>query len=164
MDLSEFNSMSQADAEAALRPCLDVPRWRAEVAASRPYGSVEEAVEAGRRSGETLSSAEVTQALADHPRIGERAAGDSAEAELSRQEQTGLGDLDGDIETRLLRGNQQYEDRFDQVFLIRAAGRTSEEILAELQRRMNNSAQQEAAEVAGQLNEIAALRLEGLFT
>lgn len=164
MDLSHFNTMAPGDAEAALRPCLDVPRWTAEIVASRPYASVQEVVAAGRRSAATLDSDEVSQALDHHPRIGERALGDSAEAALSRREQTGLGDLDGDVQTRLVQGNKEYEEIFDQVFLIRAAGRTSEEILTELQRRMKNSAEDEAAEVAQQLNEIAALRLEGMFS
>lgn len=164
MNLSHFNTMSPDDAEAALRPCLDVPRWTAEVVASRPYDSVQEVVAVGRRSGARLDVEEVTQALAHHPRIGERALGESTEANLSRREQTGLGDLDGDVLSRLAHGNKQYEEIFDQVFLIRAAGRTSEEILAELQRRMNNSAEEEAVEVAQQLNEIAALRLEGMFS
>lgn len=164
MDLSHFNTMPLADAEAVLRPCLDVPRWTAEVAASRPYDSVQAVVAAGKRAGDRLDSEEVAQALAHHPRIGERAQGDSTEAALSRKEQTGLGDLDGDVQTRLVQGNREYEEVFDQVFLIRAAGRTSEEILTELQRRMKNSGEDEAAEVAQQLNEIAALRLEGMFS
>lgn len=164
MELSHFNTMSAGEAEEALRPCLDVPRWTAEVAAARPYASVQDAVEMGKRAGATLDAQEVAQALAHHPRIGERAGGGSTEATLSRQEQKGLGELDGGVQARLAQGNRQYEEVFDQVFLIRAAGRTPEEILAELERRMQNTPETEAAEVAQQLNEIAALRLEGLFS
>ena len=38
----------------------------------------------------------------------------------------------------LAEGNREYEKRFDRVFLIRAAGRSSAEILAELHRRLGN--------------------------
>ena len=43
--------------------------------------------------------------------------------------------------------------------MIRAAGRTPEQILAELRRRLGNDDESEAAEALGQLAEIAILRL-----
>ncbi|MBR7552297.1 OHCU decarboxylase, partial [Mycobacterium tuberculosis] len=51
----------------------------------------------------------------------------------------------------------------DRVFLIRAAGRTPEEILAERDRRMTNTPEDELAEVGDQLIEIAVLRLSGIL-
>ena len=47
------------------------------------------------------------------------------------------------------------------MFLIRAAGRAPEEILAELQRRLNNTADAEVDEALDQLRQIAMLRLRG---
>ena len=46
------------------------------------------------------------------------------------------------------------------MFVIRAAGRPATEILAELRRRLNNTAEAEKAEVITQLREIALTRLE----
>ena len=45
------------------------------------------------------------------------------------------------------------------MFLIRAAGRTAPEILAELRRRLDNDEATERAETVAQLREIALLRL-----
>ena len=45
-------------------------------------------------------------------------------------------------------------------FLIRALGRSTEEILAELNRRLNNTPEQEQLEVKDQLSQIALLRLK----
>ncbi|HKU10317.1 MAG TPA: 2-oxo-4-hydroxy-4-carboxy-5-ureidoimidazoline decarboxylase, partial [Sinomonas sp.] len=45
-------------------------------------------------------------------------------------------------------------------FLIRAAGRTAEEILSALQERLGHTPEQEEPIVAAQLREIALLRLE----
>ena len=42
------------------------------------------------------------------------------------------------VADRLVDGNRAYEERFDRVFLIRAAGRDADEILAELERRLGN--------------------------
>ena len=60
-------------------------------------------------------------------------------------------------------GNQTYEQQFGRIFLVRAAGRSRIEILAELHRRLGLSAAEEAAEVADQLRQIALLRLPTLF-
>src|SRR5699024_4620022 len=49
-------------------------------------------------------------------------------------------------------------------FLIRAAGRSPEEVLSELERRVDNSDADETAEVGEQLIQIAALRLEGILS
>ena len=48
----------------------------------------------------------------------------------------------------------------DQVFLIRAAGRSPAEVLAELRRRLRNDPGAEQREVAEQLRPITRLRLE----
>ena len=50
-------------------------------------------------------------------------------------------------------------NRFDRVFLIRAAGRSAPEILAELDRRLGNDDAAEREETVTQLREIALLRL-----
>ncbi|GAA1537192.1 2-oxo-4-hydroxy-4-carboxy-5-ureidoimidazoline decarboxylase [Brevibacterium picturae] len=163
MDLGEFNQLSSDDARASLRPCLDVDRWIDGVVAARPFSSVEAALEAARTSAAPLTDDEINQAMSHHPRIGEKAKGSSAEAAYSSREQAGLGALDGSVQDRLAAGNAAYEERFDRVFLIRAAGRDPEEILAELERRMTNTDTAELAEVGEQLIQIATLRLEGIL-
>ena len=163
MDLNEFNRLSADEARAALRPCLGVDRWIDGVSEARPFADRESALEAARNSAAPLHDEEIARAMSHHPRIGEKAKGDSTEANLSSSEQAGLGALDGSVQERLAAGNAAYEERFDRVFLIRAAGRDPEEILGELERRMNNTDTQELAEVGEQLIQIAALRLEGIL-
>lgn len=164
MDLDEFNRLSATVAREVLRPCLDVDRWIDAVADARPFATRESALEAARTRANPLSETEIAQALTHHPRIGEKATGDSAEAAHSSREQAGLGAIDDSVQARLAAGNAAYEERFDRVFLIRAAGRTPEEVLAELERRMANSEEDEFAETGAQLHQIAELRFEGLLT
>nr|WP_301301776.1 2-oxo-4-hydroxy-4-carboxy-5-ureidoimidazoline decarboxylase [Prauserella alba] len=163
MTLEEFNSLAAADAAEVLRPCLDVDRWIHAVADGRPYADVESCVAAARQVAHPLQPAEIEAALAHHPRIGERSTGGSAEARHSRREQAGLGEAGADVEQRLAAGNAAYEERFGRVFLIRAAGRTHREILDELERRLEQEPADELAETGEQLEQIAALRLEGLL-
>ena len=50
------------------------------------------------------------------------------------------------------------------MFLIRAAGRSPEEMLAELRRRLDNDAEAERAEATEQLAQITGLRVRGLVS
>ena len=75
-----------------------------------------------------------------------------------------MTDAGTDVTTAIAAGNAEYEDRFGRVFLIRAAGRSPEEILTELRRRLRNDDGSEADEALRQLAEIAILRLRGSVT
>ena len=161
--LSEFNRLSPEVADQLLRPCLDIDRWISALVDHRPYGSVDELMQTARTAADPFTEEEVEAALAHHPRIGQRAEGGSAEAALSRSEQAGLT-VDEDVQRRLREGNEAYEERFGRVFLIRAAGRSAEEILAALESRLTNDEETERAIVADQLRQIALLRLAGAVT
>ena len=158
-DVSAFNSLSADEAQGLLRTCLDVPRWVDDVEGGRPYAGWAALREAAEQSAARLTEAELEAALARHPRIGERA-GASHDAEHSEREQAGVDHTDRDTASRLAAGNAAYEERFDRVFLIRAAGRSAAEILAELDRRLDNDDPTERDETIQQLGEIAVLRLE----
>ncbi len=56
-----------------------------------------------------------------------------------------------------------YEQRFGRAFVIQAEGRSSDEIEAELQRRLDNDDVAELAEVANQLRGIALVRLRAEY-
>jgi 2-oxo-4-hydroxy-4-carboxy-5-ureidoimidazoline decarboxylase len=162
MDISRFNALGSTDAAAVLRPCADIDRWIEAILGARPFASIDELLACAQKAAAPFAQAEIDLALAHHPRIGERAAGTTAEATLSRGEQSELN-LDGQVAAELLAGNRAYEERFSRVFLIRAAGRSSEEILAELRRRLGNDHATELTEIGEQLRAIALLRLAAAF-
>jgi len=164
MLLDEFNRADRSDAVAALRPCVDVTRWCETIVDRRPYATVDDLVGTAAEAADPFTGEEIESALAHHPRIGERADGDSREATMSRSEQTGVDPADGEIQQALREGNRRYEEQFGRVFLIRAAGRSAHEILSILQDRLQNDAVAEERVVAGQLREIALLRLKGTVT
>ena len=64
----------------------------------------------------------------------------------------------------IVAGNREYEERFGHVYLIRAAGRSPDEMLAELRRRLGNDEDAERAEVVEQLAQITELRVRGLVS
>ncbi|MGH9703636.1 MAG: 2-oxo-4-hydroxy-4-carboxy-5-ureidoimidazoline decarboxylase, partial [Candidatus Acidiferrales bacterium] len=63
----------------------------------------------------------------------------------------------------LAKANQEYEKRFGFIFIICAAGKSSEEILADLKQRMANDAESELRVAAAEQSKITRLRLEKLI-
>jgi 2-oxo-4-hydroxy-4-carboxy-5-ureidoimidazoline decarboxylase len=147
---------------ARLLECLRIERWADELVDLSPT-SVDVLVDLAMVVATPLSVAEVDEALAAHPRIGNAARGGGAEARFSAQEQATSQSDDGELAQRLADGNRAYEERFNRVFLIRAAGRDRGQIVTELERRLRNTPADELDETAEQLREIAALRLRDAF-
>src|SRR6187402_3016654 len=68
------------ETRSRLATALHVPRWVDEVASGCPYPSLDALVGVADLAARTLTPAEVDQALAAHPRIGEKATGPSSTA------------------------------------------------------------------------------------
>jgi len=145
----------EALTEQELRACCAAPAWGSAILAGRPYPDRAALLAAADAAARELSWDDVVVALAAHPRIGERAAGDSTEAAWSRQEQSAAGQS-----TDLVAANRAYEEKFGHVFLIFASGRGPQEILAAATRRLGNDPETERQVVRDELRKIALLRLE----
>lgn len=158
-----FNSLPDNEARALLLACLSVPRWAHDVAAARPYPTSDAVLAAAADAATELSDEELGAALAGHPRIGEQASSPEHQGELSEREQAGVDRSDAEVAAALAAGNAAYEERFDHVFLIRAAGRSASEILTELHRRLENDDTSERTETTTALREIAVLRLSEML-
>ena len=162
MDLQQFNQLSRAQAQALLQPCVHIPNWIEALIQQRPFRSTDQLFDYAVEQAKEWNWAEIAEALAQHPRIGERkaaAALSAKEQNFSKHEQSQLG-ADAVLQQALYQGNLAYEHKFGHIFLIRAAGRSGTEMLTELNRRLENSAEQEQQEVKQQLKEIALIRLK----
>jgi len=158
MKLQDFNSASTEQLRPLLAACCDVPRWVDRVLAGRPYAEADAVAGVADEAARDLTADEVDQALAAHPRIGDRAEGKTTEATWSRKEQSGVSD-DPELRAALATGNRDYEQRFGRVFLICATGLSAEEILTNLRHRLTNDDRTEATAVQEELRKIALLRL-----
>jgi OHCU decarboxylase len=139
------------DLEPRLYSCLASRRWAHSVASGEP----------AERAMDQLTDEEWLEAMKAHPRIGERGgdAPKSSEREQGRAMQASAATL-----AALAAENRRYEERFGHVFLIFASGRSAEEILSELRRRINNDPAAELEEAKRELRKIALMRLRGLVT
>jgi 2-oxo-4-hydroxy-4-carboxy-5-ureidoimidazoline decarboxylase len=145
-----------------LRTCCAADAWLGRMSVARPFSSAEEAGDLSDQIVLGLDDVALDQALAAHPRIGDRPLGRTTEDRWSRSEQAGALTVGTDVQERLAEGNRSYEQRFGHVFLIRAAGRTAEEMLAALEQRLENDDATERDVVRRELADIVRLRLQKL--
>ncbi len=160
MQLAALNALDADAAAAELLRCCGSTRWARAMAAVRPFASVDAAADRSDAIWSSLDRADWIEAFAAHPRIGERAAPGGA-ARWSADEQSGVTDRS---RARLAQLNGEYERRFGYVFIICATGRTGDEMLRALERRMGNNPDDEVREAAEEQRKIARLRLAKLLT
>jgi 2-oxo-4-hydroxy-4-carboxy-5-ureidoimidazoline decarboxylase len=159
--LDAFNAAEPERAERQLLACCASRRWADELLARRPYHDVATMQRLSDTVFAELPWSEIEQALAAHPRIGERPAGGGQEAEWSHAEQSGVTAASAE-DGGLTSANAEYERRFGHVFLICATGLSTDDILAALRTRLANDERAERAVVREELRKIAALRLRKL--
>ena len=133
------------------------------MASRAPFGSLLELLDVAAAAATPLSAEEIEQAMEHHPRIGDKATGHSPAQAFSRAEQQSSASDDEELAQALAAGNQAYEEKFQRVFLIRAAGRSRAEILNELQRRLQLDPETELCIVGVELTDIALSRIPQLF-
>ena len=158
--LAEFNGLPAAAARRALLACCSSQRWAGVVAASRPFPSAPALLRCSDAAVAGLAPADLREALAGHPRIGERA---GAGGGWSRQEQAGVAGADTAALRALAAGNAAYEQRFGHIYLVCATGRTAAELLALLRARLGNEPGAEWDVVRSELRKINRIRLGKLL-
>jgi OHCU decarboxylase len=148
------------EAQERLYSCFASRRWAQRVAEMWPYPDRDRLLAAAERAWSELEPSDWAEALAGHPRIGD--SGGSSPAASEREQSEVRIAAAGTLEL-LAAENRLYEARFGHVFLIAAAGKSADEILAALRKRMENDAVTEARIAAAEHRKIARRRLEALI-
>lgn len=154
MRIEEWNGLDAPDAERELWQVCAARRWAREVAARRPHADVA-ALQADAAA--ILTDADLDEAMAGHPRIGDRSAGGQ-----SRREQSGVAAADAEVLDALAEGNRAYEERFGHVYLVCATGRDASDLLATLRERLGNDRVTERAVALRELAAINRIRIARL--
>ena len=154
-----MNALPAGLARQQLLVCCSSARWAAEVASGRPYASADQILARSDQAVAGLAPADLEQALAGHPRIGERRGAD----DRSRREQAGVLGADPATIQALADGNEAYERRFGHIYLVCATGRSAGELLALLQERLGNDPGTEWGVVRRELAKINQIRLARLL-
>ena len=68
------------------------------------------------------------------------------------------------VRDRLAQGNRDYVERFGYIFIVCATGKSAEEMLAMLERRLDHDTDDELAIAAEEQRRITRLRMAKLLT
>jgi OHCU decarboxylase len=160
--LAAWNAASETEARNAMLACCGTKRWADAMVALRPIASVAVLSEEADRVWSTMQEADWLEAFACHPRIGERKVSAHAGAQSaawSRAEQAQTNSASEDVLAEIAAGNQQYEERFGFTYIVCATGKSAEEILAILKRRLASTRDAELREAAEMQRQIMQIRL-----
>jgi OHCU decarboxylase len=163
--LAAWNTADRAPALEAMLACCGAPRWAEAMVASRPIRTAEDLSAAADHAWGAMAEADWLEAFASHPRIGARKAGsESAPGQAratvwSREEQSSVASATEAVLSELAQGNALYEQRFGFTYIVRAAGRSAQEMLEILKTRLASSREAELREAAEQQRQIMQIRL-----
>jgi 2-oxo-4-hydroxy-4-carboxy-5-ureidoimidazoline decarboxylase len=159
--LAAWNKADAASAFNAMLACCGARRWAAAMVGLRPIGSVQNLSAAADSAWSAMEEADWMEAFACHPRIGERKAAHSSakSAAWSRQEQSSANAAAEQVLTELAEGNAHYEQRFGITYIVCATGKSANEMLAILNRRLGSDRATELREAAEQQRQITQIRL-----
>ena len=141
--------------------CCGSRAWASAVAAGRPYASVGAVIQAADSVWAQVSPSDWLEAFTAHPRIGER--GGRSPASSNREQEGVMGAREETLAV-LAEGNRLYEERFGHVFLISAAGRSAQDVLAALRQRIENDPATELNVAAEEQSKITRLRLKSMLS
>ena len=159
--LARWNVLPPSEATQEILPCCGSQRWAHALVRLRPFQDGEAMRVKSDEIWLALDRSDWDEAFASHPRIGEKKAPESAtakSAQWSTQEQSGVTLSEG-IQERLRHANAEYERRFGRIYIVCATDKSAEQMLAILERRLNNDEIVELREAAEQQRQITQLRL-----
>lgn len=161
--LARWNKLEPSEAAKEILPCCGSPAWVEGMTSRRPFDDEDSLLISSDEVWRNLRSSDWLEAFKSHPRIGEsraRVSTGARSANWSEQEQKDVAVAQDDVKHRLAEGNRAFEEKFGYIFIVCAMGKSAAEILAILQRRLQNGKEAELREAAEEQRQITQLRLK----
>lgn len=158
--LSRWNRLPFGAAVKEILPCCGSRAWASGMVMCRPVPDKTALLAVSDEVWRGLAGEDWMEAFRSHPRIGESQPSSTQHSRWSTQEQQKVT-ADGDaVKIALAEANKEYEQRFNQTFIVCATGKSGREILEILRRRLHNDQATELQEAAEQQRQITRIRLE----
>jgi allantoicase len=164
--ISRLNNLSRPALRKMLLDCCGARKWTEQMAALAPFSSAEELLAAADKTWMELPRHDWLEAFRHHPAIGESRAKAKQSANARRWsagEQSAAQASSAETLEALATANRNYQAKFGHVFLICASGKSSEEILKNLQQRLASDPEAELHVAAEEQRKITRLRMEKLL-
>ena len=169
-ELDWLNALPPESARAEFLKCCGATRWAAMLTEHRPFTTFDQLLAHATEIWWALDQTDWLEAFRSHPKIGEKkAAAVAAEfvatqsQQWSAEEQRGVSGAGQEAAEKLARLNRAYEEKFGFIFIVCATGKSTDEILALLETRIENEPAAELRIAAGEQAKITELRLRKLL-
>lgn len=166
MTLSEFHALPEKEAFGTLFLCCGCTNWAQQLAAARPFGTLEDVKSTSDRIWAETTESDWLEAFSHHPKIGDVKSLEkkfASTAAWASGEQASVQQASSDVIQRLAQGNSEYENRFGFIFIVCATGKSAAEMLELLENRLPNDRETELRIAADEQNKITHIRLNKLF-
>lgn len=171
MTLDDLNQLPKPEAMATLSRCCGASVWVENMCSHRPYRDREHLFAAAEDAARALGASDWREAFSHHPRIGNLGAADEGISEAgtgstrswAAREQAGVASASAPTLTAFAEANRRYEEKFGYIFIVCATGKSAEEMMAMLERRMHNDPVAELWIAAEEQRKITRIRLEKLL-
>lgn len=166
LTVDEFNALPAPQATEAMLRCCGAAKWAGKVVARQPYKSFDDLLIAADEAFAELEPGDWLEAFSHHPKIGDL---DSLRAKFATTSDWASGEQSGVSMARettlaaLAEGNRAYEEKFGYIFIVCATGKSADEMLELLERRLPNEPEDEIQAAAAEQMKITHLRLHKLF-
>lgn len=163
MKLEEFNRLPTAEAQTLLNQCCAARDWVHAMVSGRPYANTQQLLEAADQVWQEMDENNLLEAFSAHPQIGnvvsllEKYASTKA---MAAGEQSAIVTASKATIEELARANRTYLEKFGFIFIVCATGKSAQEMLDLLYKRLPNSRKQELINAAEEQRKITAIRLQ----
>lgn len=147
--------------------CCGSVTWADRIIAALPAEDLVDLLEIAEEQWYACSKNDWRESFSHHPKIGDL---DSLKEKFSSTtdwaagEQSSVKQASDKTLKALSEGNNKYEKKFGYIFIVNATGKSADEMLENLQARLQNNADEELDVAAEEQLKITKIRIEKLFT
>ncbi|MEE9327213.1 MAG: 2-oxo-4-hydroxy-4-carboxy-5-ureidoimidazoline decarboxylase [Cocleimonas sp.] len=159
-----LNKYSESEAFDVFMQCNSSETWCHKMVESRPFADNQSVLKLAEKYWAESSEEDLLEAFEGHPEIGDvstlREKYKNTNA-LAKHEQSGMNTANENTLHLLTQGNRDYKEKFGFIFIVCAQGKSADEMLALLLKRLANSRDEELLNAALEQGKITLVRLGG---
>jgi len=158
--LADWNQLPAPDALPFVLACCGSHAFAEGMVHARPFADVDALLATADSIWWSLAESDWLEAFACHPRIGESSANTSRQfSAWSTEEQSEARSGANSVLDSISAKNREYQARHGFIYIVCASGKSAEELLAILDRRIGNPTGQEIKQAAEEQRQITHIRI-----
>lgn len=164
MTLTEFDRLTTEQKIEVLHSCCGSSEWVKSMIEILPVENIGDMVEYAEEKWYECTHCDWLEAIENHARLGDSQSLLMEDVPyFGKMEQRKLFTADAEVLDQLTKTSKEYEEIFGYMFISFASGKSGEELLAEIDARLNNDPREEIKIAADEQNKITIHRLRKLF-